>query len=35
MAIKSNRALSTMRLITAAEFPSAAHTERTNERKKK
>jgi hypothetical protein len=35
MAIKTNRALRTRKLISAAEFPRAAHTERTNERKKK
>jgi hypothetical protein len=35
MAMKTNRALKTRKLISATEFPRAAHNERTNERKKK
>jgi hypothetical protein len=35
MEIKTKRALSARNVTNAAEFPRAAHTERTNERKKK
>jgi hypothetical protein len=35
MEIKTKRALRARKVSNAAEFPSAAHTERTKERKKK